>query len=141
MMDDVTWIVVCNWERFQHYGKAKPRWIKLYRDLLHDYAFTNLSPTNQALLMKLWLLNAETGQNVPVSTAYLTRNLGQRVTMRQLETLNHAGFIGFKSRAEVEGEKEKEQDKLASLPASPPGQILNMLNGRGEKPRLIRGVR
>lgn len=124
------WIVVRNWEKFQHYHKARPRWIKLYRDLLHDYAFTELSPTNQALLMKLWLLNAETDGNVPVDTAYLTRNLGQRVTMRQLETLNHAGFIHFKSRAETEGELEIEQDKHASEPASPPALILNMLNGR-----------
>jgi hypothetical protein len=91
-----TWIVVRNWDRFQHYGeKRTPPWIKMYTALLHDDDFQSLSAPDRAALVSLWMLYAMTRRRVRVDTAKISRTIGQRVTRRTLERLNQAGFITF----------------------------------------------
>ena len=64
-------IHVVNWERHQHYkadnGKKpkKPPWIKLYRDLLGDYAFQCLPEKDRFVLVGFYLLAAETNNEIP----------------------------------------------------------------------------
>lgn len=48
-----------NWSQFQHYGKRRPPWIKLYRSLLDDYDFYCLPVASKALAPMLWLLASE----------------------------------------------------------------------------------
>lgn len=48
-----------NWREFQHYGKRRPPWIKLYRSLLDDVAYLRLPVASKALAPMLWLLASE----------------------------------------------------------------------------------
>ena len=92
------WIVVRNWTAFQHYKDAWPVWIKFHTGLLHDPNFTNLPVGTRLVLCQLWLVYASTRAQLPLDTRWLSRQLSMRVTSKQLESLNHAGFIEFKSR-------------------------------------------
>lgn len=117
------WIVIPNWDGptgFQHYKDRNPKWIKNYTELMSDEDYLALTLAERGVLHGLWLEYASSRRALPRNTSSLTRRLGQKVTNKQLERLNHAGFIGFSASrplakpAQVaspdkEVEKEKEQ--------------------------------
>lgn len=96
-------IRIKNWERHQHYKRPKPAWIKVYRDLLNDYDFGRLDPTNKWILIGLWLLAAETDNNIPQDKTWLKNRL-QLPTQPDLDALQTLGFItlGEPSREALE---------------------------------------
>lgn len=89
----MSWIIVRNWDRFQHYGDRQPPWIKLYVTLVHDDDFQSLTPTDRSALVALWMLYAMTRKRVRDDTAMLSRSTGQRITRGTLERLTKARFI------------------------------------------------
>jgi hypothetical protein len=52
-------ITINNWSKLQHYKDRKPPWIKLYRDLLDDLEYRELSDFSARFLIDLWLLASE----------------------------------------------------------------------------------
>lgn len=89
------WIIVNDWARFQHYKDRNPKWIKLYTQILDNQDFDLLTPAQQIVLVKLWLLYARRNQVVPKNTRYLSQKLGQRVRSDTLDTLKDQGWISF----------------------------------------------
>lgn len=127
-MSSERWIVVRNWDRFQHpdvLRTERPAWVKTYTGLLHDDDFLGLSERRRLLLVELWLLYASTRGRVAVNTRRLSHLLHMRVTIPDLESLNHAGFIEFS----------------ASKPASKPASRSASLDKRREEnpPTPLRG--
>lgn len=123
-MPDDLYIVIRHWDRFQHYADRRPIWIKNYVALLANPSYSRLTWTQRGVLHGLWLMYAETQCELPVDTAWLSRQLTGRVTRATLEALNHAGFIEFSAskplaRARVEKEEEKEK-KVVRTPRSKP---------------------
>jgi len=148
------WISVRNWRRFQHYDVAKrqPIWIKTYTELLDDDAYRDLTAHQRAVLHGLWLAYASSRCQLRVSSASLSARLNLRVTSRQLEALNHAGWIdivasktladGYQSASpEVEVEVEVEEEKK-----NPPNPTLVVdgtepnLNGQARAAALVAAV-
>lgn len=114
------WIIVRKWNEFQHYTDREPPWIKNYTRLLSDPNYLSLTPHQCAVLHRLWLEYARSSCQLRANTASLSRQLGLRVSSRQLEALNHAGFIEFSASGplaprarsrETETEKEQVQDQ------------------------------
>ena len=159
-MDD-RWIVIPRWDEFQHRDMARstvPPWIKTYTKLMADDEFLALSFHLRGLLVSLWLEYAAARRQLSGSTVALTRRLGQRVTIRDLESLNHAGFIEFSASKpagahagkpaglEVEVEKKvlvatpktEQRIPFSGPPQSPPkGQV----NGPpADIPAYVRGL-
>lgn len=99
------WIVVPNWERFQHYGTARrPIWIKNYTALIRKAEYRDLTLADRGLLHGVWLAYAEyEGRLRPKDIAeVIHRPDGTRTerahklhTFRTLERLNQAGFLAF----------------------------------------------
>lgn len=89
----MSYIVVRNWERFQHYSDRSPIWIKSYCALMSDDAFLDLSFHLRGVLLSIWLEYATSRRQLSDNTATLTRHLGHRVLTRDIESLVHAGFI------------------------------------------------
>lgn len=132
-MPERRWIVIRNWDRFQHYKDRQPPWIKNYTELLHDPAYLELPPGTRSLLHGLWLVYASSRARVPLDTRWITRQLNLRCTMQQLESLNHAGFIEFSastaladryqdasaSRAREEGLRPEEDLRPEEKPSPP----------------------
>ncbi len=135
-----TYIWVSRWSDFQTYtlkrGKPwAPPWVKLYTRILDDPAYLDLTPETRSLLVGIWALFGRTRGTITKDTRRLSRQLSQRVTERQLETLNHAGFIQFcsgtvreqfwnafvnGSTPDVEVEVEVDKDPSVQPVARPP---------------------
>ena len=113
-MSEERWIIVRNWERFQHYKDRDPYFIKLYTELQHDHNWLALTGHQRAVLVGIWLEYASARCQLPLNTASLTRRLALRVSSATLEALNHAGFIEFSSRAalEIARSQEVEEENL-----------------------------
>jgi len=101
------WIVVPNWERFQHYGlRRTPHWIKVYTGLNSHDGWNELTFAERGLLVTIWLEYARSKRRLTVQN--LPRNVTQKVHKRSMDSLNHAGFIHFAASPEVEVEVEEE---------------------------------
>lgn len=87
-------IRVVNWKRHQHYTTDKPPWIKVYRDLLGDYDYQQLSERDRSALVGFFLLAAETGNEIPNDVAWIKRKLaiGRQPPFEELVS---RGFIEF----------------------------------------------
>lgn len=149
------WIVIPNWEKFQHYktrsGESvmRPEWIKNYGRLLHDDAYLKLTLRQRGILHGIWLLYASSGQQLGSGAAQLGRLLGEdTVRARDIEALNSAGFIEFSSRPtleqvytasspEIEIEKEKAvrvvADDLPQPLAAGPRRLLERLQNMSQE--------
>ncbi len=116
------WIVIPRWEEFQHYRDRDPKWIKVYTRLLADPDYLALTVRSRAVLHGLWMLYAASDGHVDgTSPSRLGHLLGiPAVRARDLERLNHAGFLTFSAskpvalryqRASPEEETEREEEK------------------------------
>ena len=119
--------MVRNWEKFQHYSKRRPPWIKLHRELLDDYEFLKLSLAAKALAPCIWLIASETESGrFRADSDYLAfrTRMEQDVVEQAVVELESAGFIGMyptpiagcehlapESLSETEGEVETEREK------------------------------
>lgn len=54
-----------DWGKFQHFKDRKPLWIKLYRDILDDHEWFNISGDDAKILVMLWLIASEYDGNLP----------------------------------------------------------------------------
>lgn len=75
---------VKNWKKFQHFKDRKPPWIKLYRDLLDDPDWHELSGDEAKALVMIWLVASENDGNLPDNRKLAFR---LRIDERQVETL------------------------------------------------------
>ncbi len=77
-MKSPTYLYVKNWAELQHYTKRNPPWIKLYRRVLKDGDFLQLSEFEQWQLVRIWLASAEEhpGGWVPNDQSWLRRYTG-----------------------------------------------------------------
>ena len=50
-----------NWDKFQHFKDRRPPWVKLYRDILDDKNWFDLSGDDAKLLVMFWLIASENG--------------------------------------------------------------------------------
>lgn len=92
--EEQQWIIVPNWERFQHYGQARrPTWIKNYIGLLHKDEYLDLTLAERGLLHGVWLAYAEAQGRL--RTGDLSSDLHALARHRHIESLNHAGLIEF----------------------------------------------
>jgi len=106
-----------NWERFQHYKTRKPPWIKLYRELLDDRHFCDLSGDASKMLVMCWLLASEDDGELPSveNMAWRLRERPDKVR-RLIDELNH-WVVGDASTMLANGkhdamlEKELEREK------------------------------
>lgn len=121
------YLSVKNFDRFQHYKDRSPPWIKLYRDVLSDYAFTRLQDASRSHLMLIWVLASATDNRLPYDVEWITRAIHATQPV-DLDALISAGFLvvcGSASTALAEcqqsarleeGEAEAEKKPAASSP-------------------------
>jgi hypothetical protein len=83
---------VKNWERFQHYRKRNPPWIKLYTSLLDDYEFSRLQDASKLLALCILMLAAKCHNKLPADPDWLHQKLGLQ-QIPDLEPLFEHGFI------------------------------------------------
>jgi hypothetical protein len=67
------YIVVKEWERYQHYKDRSPPWIKLHRTLLTSPTWIMMDDASRVLAIAIMLLAAATGNKILADAAYIQR--------------------------------------------------------------------
>lgn len=108
--DEKTYIWIARWEEFQHYKPERdrpPAFIKDYPKQLDDDRYRDLTLHLRGLLASLRQAFSKAGAKLELDRSKLSARVGATVYQRDLERLNHAGFIEFISRATLEWRLEK----------------------------------
>jgi hypothetical protein len=58
-------VAIRNWKKFQHFKDRRPPWIKLYRDLLDDPDWHEMSGDDAKTLVMLWMIASEDEGRLP----------------------------------------------------------------------------
>lgn len=83
---------VRNWDKYQHYTKRTPPWIKLYNHLLDDYEFAHLSDSSKLNLVLIWLLASRNQNKLPFDNNWIKNRIGVQGKVN-LDELLSTGFI------------------------------------------------
>jgi len=112
------WIVVPNWDKFQHYTDRDPVWIKVYTELNSRDDFLELTPSGRGLLLTIWLEYARSRGRLRAKTVLLL--CGPHSRYAHLKPLVDAGYIQLsaspRALAREEVKREKNKQELARKP-------------------------
>jgi hypothetical protein len=136
-------IKIKNWHKFQHFKDRKPPWIKLYRDIMDDINWHELSGDDAKTLIMLWVIASENNGEL-LSDKELAFRL--RVTEKSIKSTlsrlsewveteryqddinlsqnNSVADVSDHQERETELEKETETDSLSSPSVKTPSQQL-----------------
>jgi hypothetical protein len=80
---------VRNYEKFQHYKKRSPPWIKLHRSIFQNYEISLLPDSTKAHLFAIWLLASEHNNAIPWDEEWIGRriNATEKVNLDMLREL------------------------------------------------------
>lgn len=118
-MNGDLWIVVPNWDKFQHYSDRTPPWIKLYLELEHKPEWLALNDTARGLLVRIWVAFAASRGVLHLSL--VQKQDWSRYHAGHLESLNHAGFIVLSASKPLALEKRRVEKKELGAGASKNG--------------------
>ena len=88
----MNFLKIKNWEKYQHYKDRNPPWIKLYNEILDDYAYACLQDDSKLLLITLFLLASRTENKIPADKKWIAQRgcLDKQVDWKEILS---AGFI------------------------------------------------
>lgn len=107
------YLLVKNWEEFQHYKDRSPPWIKVHRTLLDDYEFAALPDESKAHLILIWVLASQLKGRVPCDPLFIKQKTGAK-KVPNLQILVDAGFLIVEQDASAVL-AERKQDASAVL--------------------------
>lgn len=130
-----------NWNNFQHFKERDPIWIKVYRKLLDDIVWHELSGEDAKTLVMLWLLASEKNGELPPTKeiAYRLR-LSEKSIKSTVSRLSHFlyqddikpisditeisdGYQADSPHALAERREEKEKEKRQTQHPAPPSGV------------------
>jgi hypothetical protein len=85
---------VKNFDKYQHYKKGNPAWIKLYFAVLWDYEFSRLTDAQKLQVLLIWLLASKSNNRLPWDAAWIQREIKSEAAV-DLDALKEHGFIEF----------------------------------------------
>lgn len=92
-MSGAGYLVVKNFERFQHYKNRNPPWIKFYASILFDYEFQTLPDKSKAHLMLIWLLISQRHDHrIPNDARWVAQRIGATEKV-DLQILIDSGWL------------------------------------------------
>lgn len=136
-------IRIKNWEKFQHYKKRKPSWIKLYPQLVEDVEWHSLSDQSARALINLWLIASEECGTLPsIKQLAFRLRMTEQTIIKIIETLSHwlvhdaSDLLATRKQpASLETERETEGEKETE--GSARANDLNNISAEGFKPPSI----
>ena len=82
-----------NFEKYQHFKKANPPWIKLYRSLFTDREFMRLPVASKYVYIGIVMLASEGSNRVPHDLQWISQRLSIPPSEIDLKPLYKAGFF------------------------------------------------
>ena len=123
-----------NWDKYQHYKKRNPPWVKLHNTILDDQSFYFLDPKSKLLYLLLLPFASKHENLMELNYQFLSSKMGIEVTREIITPLFARGFLLAERKriasgslaqrkqngvSETEGETEKETEaERASTGAS-----------------------
>jgi len=105
----MSWIVIPNWDKLQHYTDRDPPWIKFYTSVNSDDDWCQLSLAARGLLVTLWAEYARSrGQ---LCTSAIPAVCRQKVLRKTLVSLNDAGLIQLSASKPLALTRSREAEK------------------------------
>lgn len=113
---------VVNFEKYQHYKKRSPPWIKLHRRVLQNYKIGKLPDATKAHIFSIWVLASEHNNVLPWDDEWILRkiNANSKVDLELLEsvkliekirkTRKRSASKTLAPKTETEGETEGETE-------------------------------
>ena len=109
-----------NFEKYQHFKKASPPWIKLYRSTLDDREFINLPTTSKYVYLGLLILASEGCNNVFNDPSWISHRLAIKVSELDLRPLYKAGFLiaseSTVDRQTISQRRDREETETEEIP-------------------------
>lgn len=134
------WIVIPNWDKFQHYSDRTAPWIKLYLELRDKDEWACLSYAERGLLVSIWMAYSASKGVVQVSK--LAQKCGHTTRQSHIDSLLAAGFIQIvaskpptlgaspeKRREEQTGKAALAKQTLKRVPFNTPPTSTPRING------------
>jgi DNA-binding MarR family transcriptional regulator len=89
------YIKITEWERFQHYKKRNPPWVKLYASFLDDDDFDIMPDASKLLFFCLLSFASRRSNKIKLDFRWLQRKLPvtKPITVKTLQPLLDAGFV------------------------------------------------
>ena len=86
---------IADWDKFQHYKRPNPPWIKLYGRLLDNDRFDWLEDDSKLLYFCLILFASRKKNHMNLKLAWLQKKLPieKKLTFEMFQPLINAGFI------------------------------------------------
>lgn len=134
----MSYLIVRNWERYQHYKNRRPIWIKFYVELLDDMELRKLPITTRLLWDQLLLLAAKSDNRILNDSEEIARStripheatangiqeLLEGRWLRQVRSKRHASKMLANryqvATPEAETEKEQKQNRSKTTPRTTP---------------------
>ena len=79
-------------DKWQHYKRRNPPWIKLYNSIFNDYQFSRMNDCQKFHLIGLWSLASVMDNKLPDDDAWLAARIGARTELG-IDTFIELGFI------------------------------------------------
>ena len=81
-----------NFEKFQHYKKRNPPWVRLYHSIMDDLEFAQLPDCTKAHLVQLWALAPRYNNRLPMDADFIAQRINATHPV-DLNLLLEKGFI------------------------------------------------
>jgi len=78
------YIIINNYEKYQHYSDRKIVWIKLYTDILQDYKIRQLSMTARWIFIGMLVVGSKHGNRVPYDLTFIRSQIGDEHTSKKV---------------------------------------------------------
>lgn len=91
---ETRYLYVPGFEKWQHYKDRTPPWIKMHRDLLHDYEFSRLPDDAKGHLILIWILASQMDNKIPHAPEFIQHKIGAQ-KKPNLDLLVSHGFLSF----------------------------------------------
>ena len=107
------YIIINNYEKYQHYSDRKIVWIKLYTDILQDYKIRQLSMTARWIFIGMLVVGSKHGNRVPYDLTFIRSQIGdehtsKKVINKHIKQLECLALIKISDSLDIE---EKRIDK------------------------------
>jgi hypothetical protein len=118
----MSWIVIPNWDRFQHYKDRDPTWIKDYVSQLHDTDWSGLTLAERGLLQTCRLMFAASDGRCTLEAVSGSLMSRQQRLNDHLASLTEAGLVDLRASrplALTRSREKRSEEKNDSASAEP----------------------
>lgn len=116
------YLIIKNWEKFQHYKDRNPPWIKLHFEILSSRDWVMFDDASRALAIAIMLIASKDGGQIPYDEPYLCRmiyrdkiDLNPLINSGFLEVLAERKHMQAEFRPEKEAEKRQRREDTRFL--------------------------